>query len=71
MSNNVHAMAVRLCEGGVVCVGGLCVRAKRVPDDVFACALCAMDSACNSEINLVCAECDVYDGHKHLLYIAK
>ncbi len=60
--------AVRLCEGGAVCVSGLMVKAKRVPEGDLACQLCAMDSACDREMLDLCAECDCYDLHKHVLY---
>lgn len=67
----LHGKAVRLCEGGAVWVSGLQVKAKRVPEDLFACEHCAMDSACDKEMCDVCAECDAYGRCKHILYIAK
>ena len=61
--------AVTLCEGGAVWVSGLMVKAKRVPEEEFACELCEMDSACDKEMCDLCAECDGYDRHKHILYL--
>ncbi len=61
--------AVTLCEGGAVWVSGLMVRAKQVPEEETACQLCEMDSACDIEICDLCAECDGYDHHKHILYL--
>ena len=67
----LHQKAVTLCEGGVVEVNGLSVRAKRVPDYCDACQHCEMDSACDMQMNLLCDECDKYDMHKHILYFNK
>jgi hypothetical protein len=64
-----HKKAVRLCEGGAVWVSGLMVKAKRVSDEDCACELCEMDSACNMEMLELCAECEGYDHHKHILII--
>ena len=64
-------MAVRLAEGDAVWVSSLLVRAKRVPHAVDACMECDMDCACNEEMRDVCAECDSYDRHNHILYLAK
>lgn len=61
-----HQKAVRLCEGGAVLVSGLMVRAKRVPEEVIACQLCEMDSACDMDMCDLCAECDGYDRHNHV-----
>lgn len=62
--------AVTLCEGGAVWVSGLMVKARRVDDcDEFACQLCEMDSACDIELCELCAKCDDYDRHKHILYL--
>ena len=61
--------AVTLCEGDTVWVRGLMVRAKRVPEEEFACQLCEMASACDRKICDLCAECDGYDHHKHILYL--
>lgn len=69
--HEIHEMAVRLCEGDAVWLSGLLVRAKRVPEGWSACNECAMDSACTEEMQYVCIECDNYDLHQHLLYIAK
>ena len=62
--------AVTLCEGGAVWVSGLMVRAKQVPEEEIACQLCEMDSAFDIEMCDLCAECDGYDHHKHILYIS-
>lgn len=64
-----HQKAVTLSEGGFVEIGGLVVRAKRVPDEENACELCEMDSICDREMCNICAECDGYARHKHILYL--
>lgn len=69
-NKELHQKAVRLCEGGAVQVSGLMIKAKRIPDGFCACENCEMDSACDMEMVDLCAECDGYDHHKHILYIA-
>lgn len=62
-----HEKAVRLCEGDTVWVSGLMVRAKRIPSGFCACQECEMDSACDYDMCAVCAECDAYEYHTHIL----
>ncbi len=66
---DLHQKAVTLCEGGAVWVSGLMVRAKRLPVGVDSCPYCEMDSACDREMLELCAECDSYDLHPHILYL--
>lgn len=63
----LHRKAVNLCEGGIVLIKGLWVRAVRIPNEANACQICEMDSACDEEMCSLCAECDDYDRHKHIL----
>ena len=65
----LHQKAVRLCEGGSVWVSGLMVKAKQVPDEDCACEICEMESVCNMEMCDLCAECDGYTHHKHILQL--
>lgn len=67
--DELHAKAIRLCEGDTVWVSGLMVRAKRIPDGFSACQECEMDSACDHEMCEVCAECDAYEHRMHVLYL--
>lgn len=66
----LHAKAVALCEGQIVQCGGHFVRAITCSPEVLACNYCEMDSACDSEMNLLCAECDSYDLKNHILKFA-
>lgn len=63
----VHKKAVKLCEGQTVWIGSHMVRAKRIPFEYYACNECDMDSICDYDMAAVCAECDEYDGHIHIL----
>lgn len=67
IQKEVHKLAVRLCEGDTVWINGLRVRAKSIPDGFDTCNECKMDSTCNLYMDLVCSECDSYDGKHHLL----
>lgn len=66
----IHAKAVRLCEGGVVEFKGHFIRAQRVRDEFNICMECEMDSICDSDLNTLCAMCDTYDGCSHILCLA-
>ena len=63
----MHAKAVKLCEGQTVWVGSHMVRAKRIPFELNPCYECEMDSICDPEMCTLCEECDAYDGHPHIL----
>lgn len=65
----IHEKAVKLCEGQTVWVGSHMVRAKRIPFGFTPCFECEMDSICNHDMCTICAECDAYDGHLHILYL--
>lgn len=69
---SLHDMAVRLCEGGRVFIGGYYVGAKELPNDVFPCDECKMDCICHIGEPLcdLCHECDEYTHTPHLLYFA-
>lgn len=56
----IHEKAIRLIEGGLVNVDGHCVRLNTTSGDWDVCIACNMDSICrsNSEMSLVCRECD-------------
>lgn len=65
----LHEKAVRLCEGGIVEVNGLFLRARNIKRHFNSCQQCCMDSACDEEINKLCAECDQYNHKNHILEI--
>ena len=60
MKMSVHDKAVRLVEGGIVEVDGLCVRLNRDALSFLPCDFCEMDSICyeGTEMWSVCVECD-------------
>lgn len=64
-NKSLHEKALRLCEGGIVEINNLVVRAKVTDDISEACLLCEMDSLCDSEVTLLCVECDNLDHHNH------
>lgn len=66
----LHEKAVRLCEGGCVCIQGHFVKTGTISMEVSECDFCEMDSICRSEMVELCVECDAYDGKKHYLYLA-
>lgn len=66
----LHAKAVALCEGQIVQCGSHFVRAITCSPEIVACQYCEMDSACDLEMNDLCAECDGYDHQKHILKFA-
>lgn len=70
IKNDLHSKAVALCEGQIVECSGHFVRAIVIPESYFACSVCDMDSACNMEMNDLCAECDGYSHQKHILRFA-
>lgn len=56
----VHEKAIRLVEGGIVEVSGLCVRMSRAPFEMDACDGCDMDCLCHKgdPICDLCEECN-------------
>lgn len=63
----LHAKAVRACEGAPVEVDGLCVYAVAIPDGFNPCNHCQMDCLCHGDLAELCSECDFYTGENHLL----
>ena len=64
---NLHEIAVRLCEGQAVWFNLHMLRAVDYHGDGVPCYDCSMDCICNDDIANLCAECDVYHHHKHYL----
>ena len=62
-----YEKAVRLCEGGVVEVASLYVKAVIVEGDIHACDVCDMDCICRDEMQQLCIQCDDYDRKRHYL----
>ena len=60
----MHDKAIRLVEGGEVTCSGLRFRAHVAGGQKLACYECSGDSACDSNISDLCAECDKI-GLKH------
>lgn len=57
---SMHEKAIRLIEGGIVEVSGLCVRMGYSPYIIDPCFCCDMDSLCHkgNPICDLCEECD-------------
>lgn len=57
---SIHEKAIRLIEGGIVEVSGLCVKMGRAPLELLACYDCEMDCLCHkgNPICDLCEECD-------------
>lgn len=66
----LHAKAIRLCEGGIVEVDGHFVKAEVVDESVCACDVCEMDSVCRMDMTDLCGECDAYERKSHILKFA-
>lgn len=66
---NLHALAVKLCEGQPVFFQGHSIRARVIPQNYWACYFCDMDCLCNEDMRDLCLECDDYDRKKHILYL--
>ena len=67
---DLHARAVRLCEGGAVPCSGHFVVLRNAPEGFTSCCMCKMDSACDLEMHDLCSECDDYDHKRHYLAFA-
>ena len=68
---DLHALAVKLCEGEVVFFQGLFIRARAVTPGHWSCFHCNMDCLCLDGIKDLCMECDNYDGKMHILYLVR
>lgn len=68
--DEIHAKAVRLCEGGIVEFKGHFVRTRRVIDGFNVCMECEMDCICDEDFGELCSECDAYEGSSHILCLA-
>ena len=64
----LYKKAVRLCEGGAVEVNDIMVKTKTTPDDVTPCDVCLMREKCKLDIVVLCSDCEIIDGKRHLLY---
>lgn len=56
-NENIHEKAIRLIEGGIVEVSGLCVKMSRAPLGELACYDCEMDCLCHQG-NPICDLCE-------------
>ncbi len=65
----LHEKAIQLCEGGIVEINGLCLRASTIKEGFNSCQDCCMGSACDEDISKLCAECDQYNHKNHILEI--
>lgn len=54
---DVHEKTIRLIEGGIVSVSGLCVRAKQILWGSDPCYVCDMDCLCHKG-NPICDLCE-------------
>lgn len=68
---SLHALAVRLCEGGVVWFQGHQIRAIACPVADNPCMICDMDSECRMAMTDLCAECEIYREQKYCLKIVE
>lgn len=66
----LHAMATRLCEGGIVDYNDYALKAKDVGYEENPCYLCSMDCICDISMSDLCAECDRITHTKHILMFA-
>lgn len=69
--NSLHALAVRLCEGGVVWFQNHQIRAIECPGADNPCMLCDMDSECRMAMTDLCAECECITGKRYLLKLVE
>lgn len=72
-NQGLHEKAIRLIEGGIVEVSGLCVRAKQVYCGSDPCFVCEMDCLCHqgNPICDLCEECDnITNEHYFLILVS-
>ena len=65
----MHDKAIRLLEGGEVTCSGLTLRAHMADCLDNPCYECSVDSACDSNISDLCAECDQFGLGRYYLEI--
>lgn len=65
----LHKLAVRLCEGDVIWFKTHSIRAVDFFGEGIECNYCEMDSICDKDMSDLCAECDAYHRHKHILVL--
>lgn len=65
----MHNKAIRLIEGGEVSCSGLTFRAHVADCLNYPCYECSVDSACDSNISDLCAECDQIGHQQYYLEI--
>lgn len=58
--NKVHELAIRLVEGGIVDVDGLCVSLRHEPYIFDPCFVCELDCICHKG-NMICDVCEECD----------
>lgn len=68
---SLHALAVRLCEGGVVWFQSHQIRAIECFYDDNPCTVCTMDSECRMSMTDLCAECESITGKRYCLKIVE
>lgn len=69
-AEDLHKLAVQLCEGGLVWFEGHQIGTRTVHELFNPCQECEMDSICDMKMIDLCAECESYDKKKHYLYLA-
>lgn len=69
--NSLHALAVRLCEGGVVWFQNHQIRAIECPGADNPCMICDMDSECRMAMTDLCGECESYSRRRYCLKIVE
>ena len=67
VTNSLHELAVRLCQGDTINFGGYALKAKDVGHEENPCFLCEMDCVCDMQLTDLCAECDSITRTKHIL----
>lgn len=70
-NEGIHEKAIRLIEGGIVEVSGLCVIAKQVDCGSDPCFVCDMDCLCHhgNPICDLCEECDSITNEHYILIL--
>lgn len=68
-AETMHDKAIRLLEGGEVTCSGLRLRAHLADCLNYPCSECSVDSACDSYISDLCAECDLIGLGRYYLEI--
>lgn len=66
---SVHDTAIRLLEGGIVEIDGLCFSMDEVKEDHEACWVCDLDSICSQHIIDVCVEADMITNTRHKMIL--